>query len=206
VWNLVLRKSFATIEQIVTCLENPIRMRILSTNIPEVLTIEPAIYADARGFFLETYHERKFAELGLNSHFVQDNQSHSIKGVLRGLHYQIEHPQGKLVRVLQGEIFDVAVDIRIGSATFGKWVGLLLSSREQRMLWIPPGFAHGFYTCSEVADVSYKVTDFYAPAAERTLVWNDPEVDVAWPLNGEPILSDKDRAGHSLRDLLQIKH
>jgi dTDP-4-dehydrorhamnose 3,5-epimerase len=178
-------------------------MRIIATNIPDVTILEPTIFKDARGFFLETYHQRKFAQLGLESQFVQDNQSHSIKGVLRGLHYQVEQPQGKLVRVLQGEIFDVAVDLRPGSATFGKWVGLPLSASTQRMLWIPPGFAHGFYTCSEAADVSYKVTDFYSPAAERTLLWNDPDVGIDWPLEGEPIMSDKDRAGHSLREFIE---
>lgn len=176
-------------------------MRIIPTNIPDVIILEPAVFTDARGFFLETYHERKFAQLGLNLHFVQDNQSHSIRGVLRGLHYQVERPQGKLVRVLQGEIFDVAVDLRPGSATFGKWVGVPLSSSSQSMLWIPPGFAHGFYTCSGAADVSYKLTDFYTPALERILLWNDPDVGVVWPLDGEPLMSDKDRTGHRLRDL-----
>jgi dTDP-4-dehydrorhamnose 3,5-epimerase len=139
--------------------------------------------------------------IGVNAHFVQDNQSHSRKGVLRGLHYQIEHAQGKLVRVLQGEIFDVAVDLRPASPTFGKWTGTWLSSDTHRMIWIPKGLAHGFYTTSETADVIYKVTDFYAPEYERTLVWNDPDVGVVWPLAGEPNLSEKDRSGHLLRDI-----
>ena len=176
-------------------------MRITSTEISDVLLLEPRVFSDSRGFFLETYNERTFAALGVSAHFVQDNQSHSKKGVLRGLHYQVEHAQGKLVRVLQGEIFDVAVDLRPASPTFGKWTGAWLSSAAPRMIWIPKGFAHGFYTTSETADVIYKVTDFYAPEYERTLVWNDPDVAVVWPLEGEPNLSDKDRAGHRLRDV-----
>jgi dTDP-4-dehydrorhamnose 3,5-epimerase len=175
-------------------------MQIISTEIPDVLVLEPRVFADSRGFFLETYNERVFSNLGLNLHFVQDNQSHSKQGVLRGLHYQVEQAQGKLVRVLQGEIFDVAVDLRPGSATYGKWVGVHLSSSNNHMIWIPKGFAHGFYTCSETADVLYKVTDFYAPKHERTLIWKDPAVNIKWPLTAEPILSDKDKLGHSLKD------
>jgi dTDP-4-dehydrorhamnose 3,5-epimerase len=175
-------------------------MEILKTELPEVLVMQPRMFSDARGFFLETYNERTFAELGMRDRFVQDNQSHSKKGVLRGLHYQLQQPQGKLVRVLQGEIFDVAVDLRRNSSTFGKWTGVHLSSRDKRMIWIPKGFAHGFYTISETADVAYKVTDFYAPQFERTLVWNDPTTGISWPMEGEPILSEKDRAGHSLKE------
>jgi dTDP-4-dehydrorhamnose 3,5-epimerase len=176
-------------------------MQLIPTKIPDVLLMEPRVFSDSRGFFLETYNARTFSGLGLDLHFVQDNQSHSNKGVLRGLHYQVEQAQGKLVRVLQGEIFDVAVDLRTASPTFGKWVGVLLSSTTHRMIWIPKGFAHGFYTISETADVLYKVTDFYAPKHERTLIWNDSDVGVDWPLTGEPLLSDKDRAGGRLRDL-----
>lgn len=178
-------------------------MKIIETAISGVLFLEPKVFSDARGYFLETYNERTFAELGIAERFVQDNQSHSKKGVLRGLHYQSEQAQGKLVRVLQGEIFDVAVDLRRGSATFGKWVGERLSAANKKMIWIPKGLAHGFYTVSETADVSYKVTDFWAPQFERTLVWNDPVVGIAWPLVGEPILSEKDRAGHLLAEYVE---
>ena len=176
-------------------------MQTIRTELNDVFLLEPSVFSDSRGFFLETYNERAFLDLGLNSHFVQDNQSHSTKGVLRGLHYQTEQAQGKLVRVLQGEIFDVAVDVRAGSPTFGKWVGVRLSSSSHRMIWIPKGFAHGFYVCSETADVLYKVTDFYSPKHERTLIWNDPEVGIQWPFAGEPTMSQKDRVGHPLRDL-----
>lgn len=175
-------------------------MRIIDLAIPGVLVLEPKVFSDARGFFLETYNERVFSELGIGGRFVQDNQSHSKKGVLRGMHYQLQQAQGKLVRVLQGEIFDAVVDLRRQSPTFGKWVGERLSSKNQRMLWVPKGFAHGFYTLSESADVAYKVTDFYAPQLEATLLWNDPDVGIAWPLEGEPILSNKDRAGHRLAE------
>jgi len=176
-------------------------MQIIQTEIEGVIVLEPNVFSDARGFFLETYNEKIFAEVGIGERFVQDNQSHSKQRVLRGLHYQLENAQGKLVRVLRGEIFDVAVDIRQGSKTFGKWIGVRLSSSDRRMIWIPRGFAHGFYTLSETADVAYKVTHFYAPKQERTLLWNDPEVGVRWPLQGEPILSEKDQAGHLLKDL-----
>ena len=174
-------------------------MQIIRTNIPDVLLLEPQVFSDARGYFLETYNERSFTQFGIAERFVQDNQSRSVKGVLRGLHYQLEHAQGKLVRVLSGEIFDVAVDLRPGSATYGKWTGERLSSTNNRMIWIPRGFAHGFYTLSETADVAYKVTDFWAPQHERTLLWNDPDVGIVWPFDGEPILSEKDRAGHTLK-------
>ena len=178
-------------------------MQIIQTKIPEVIVLEPRVFPDSRGFFLETYNERGFQELGITERFVQDNQSHSKKGILRGLHFQIENAQGKLVRVVQGEIFDVAVDLRPDSATYGKWTAARLTSINHHMIWIPKGFAHGFYTLSHTADVAYKVTDFYSPQYERTLLWNDPDLAIDWPLEGEPILSDKDRAGVSLRALRQ---
>ncbi len=176
-------------------------MKIIRTEIPEVIILEPPVFADARGFFLETYNERRFATLGISELFVQDNQSYSKRGVLRGLHFQVEQAQGKLVRVITGEVFDAAVDLRKESATFGKWVGVRLSSASPQMIWIPKGFAHGFYTLSESAEVLYKVTDFYAPQHERTLLWNDSDVAIEWPLQGDPILSDKDRRGMRLREL-----
>jgi dTDP-4-dehydrorhamnose 3,5-epimerase len=176
-------------------------MEITLTEIPDVLLLKPRVFPDSRGYFLETYNKKTFADLGVEEAFLQDNQSHSKKNVLRGLHYQTQPAQGKLVRVLQGEIFDVAVDLRADSPTYGKWVGVLLSAATNRMIWIPKGFAHGFYTCSETADVLYKVTDFYAPNHERTLLWNDPGVGIEWPFTGEPIISDKDRAGHLLSHL-----
>lgn len=178
-------------------------MKIIQTEIPDVVVLEPGIFTDSRGFFLETYNERSFAALGITERFVQDNQSNSKQGVLRGLHFQVEQAQGKLVRVVAGEVFDVAVDLRRGSATFGKWTGAQLSSANHHMIWIPKGFAHGFYALSETAEVAYKVTDFYAPQHERTLLWNDPDVAIQWPLKGEPILSDKDRVGMRLKDLVQ---
>jgi dTDP-4-dehydrorhamnose 3,5-epimerase len=177
-------------------------MKIVPTELEGVLLLEPKVFSDDRGFFLETYNERTFAEVGITERFVQDNQSRSKKGVLRGLHYQVENAQGKLVRVLQGEIYDVAVDLRKGSKTFGKWTGVKLSSVDTRMLWIPKGLAHGFYTLSETADVAYKMTDFYAVKHERTLLWKDPQLGIAWPLQGEPILSPKDVQGHLLRELV----
>lgn len=178
-------------------------MKIIQTEIPGVVLLEPRIFSDSRGFFLETYNERSFAAMGIAERFVQDNQSYSKQGVLRGLHVQVEQAQGKLVRVVAGEVFDVAVDLRRGSETFGKWTGAQLSSTNHYMIWIPKGFAHGFYTLSETAEVAYKVTEFYAPQHERTLLWNDPEVAIQWPLKGEPILSDKDSAGMRLKDLAQ---
>jgi dTDP-4-dehydrorhamnose 3,5-epimerase len=159
--------------------------------LPEVLLITPRVFADNRGFFLETYNKRDFAGAGLTAEFVQDNQSRSGRGVLRGLHYQLEHPQAKLVRVTRGKIFDVAADIRRGSPTFGKWVGVILDDAKKQALWIPEGFAHGFCVLSEEADVAYKATDFYSPAAERGIRWNDPLLGIDWPME-DPILSGKD--------------
>jgi dTDP-4-dehydrorhamnose 3,5-epimerase len=179
------------------------KMRIIQTEIPDVVVLEPRIFSDSRGFFLETYNERAFAAMGIAERFVQDNQSYSKQGVLRGLHFQVEQAQGKLVRVVAGEVFDVAVDLRRGSATFGKWTGAQLSSTNHHMIWIPRGFAHGFYTLSETAEVAYKVTDFYAPQHERTLLWNDPDVSIQWPFKGAPILSGKDSEGMRLKDLAQ---
>jgi dTDP-4-dehydrorhamnose 3,5-epimerase len=177
-------------------------MKITRTSIPDVLLIEPRVFGDARGHFFESYNRAAFGEAtGLSVEFVQDNQSRSAKGVLRGLHYQIKQPQGKLVRASSGAIFDVAVDLRTGSPTFGRWVGAELSADNFRQMWIPPGFAHGFLVLAESADVSYKTTDYYAPAHERCLLWNDAQVGVVWPLDGtEPQLSAKDRAGTLLRD------
>jgi dTDP-4-dehydrorhamnose 3,5-epimerase len=176
-------------------------MRIHRTELEGVLVLEPEVFSDNRGFFLETYNEKTYATAGITERFVQDNQSHSTRGVLRGLHYQFGSPQGKLIRVLQGEVYDVAVDIRPGSASFGKWAAVRLNAAERKTIWIPRGFAHGFYTLSETAEVAYKVTEFHAPKLERTLLWNDPGVGIRWPLCGEPILSDKDRAGHCLEEL-----
>lgn len=175
-------------------------MKILETGLKDVLILEPRVFGDERGFFLESYNERAFAELGLPTRFVQDNHSGSRKGVLRGIHYQIENPQGKLVRVLRGEVFDVAVDLRRDSAQFGRWFGLRLSAEGRRMLWVPPGFGHGFLVLSEFAEFAYKTTDFYAPAHEQSLLWNDPDVAIAWPAAGEIILSEKDKAGVYLRN------
>jgi dTDP-4-dehydrorhamnose 3,5-epimerase len=173
-------------------------MKVTPTAIADVLIIEPRIFGDVRGFFFESYNQNTFAEFGIPDNFVQDNHSKSSRGVLRGLHYQLEHPQGKLVRVASGEIFDVAVDLRRASPTFGKWVGERLSAENRRMLWIPPKFAHGFLVLSESAEMLYKTTDFYAPAAERSLAWNDPELGIDWPIDGEPLLSAKDKVGTSL--------
>jgi dTDP-4-dehydrorhamnose 3,5-epimerase len=161
-----------------------------------VIIVEPEVFGDERGFFMETWQREIFARNGIDFNFVQDNHSLSEKGILRGLHYQIEHPQGKLVRVIRGEVFDVAVDIRKNSPTFGGWVGELLSEDNKRMLWIPPGFAHGFYVTGEQAEFVYKCTDFYAPEHERCIVWNDPDIGIEWPLDGNvPVLSDKDGQG-----------
>ncbi len=171
-------------------------MKVTASAIPDVLLIEPKVFGDQRGFFLESFNARVFQEVsGLAVSFVQDNQSRSAAGVLRGLHYQIRQPQGKLVRVVQGCVFDVAVDMRRRSPTFGKWVGAELSADNYRQMWIPPGFAHGFLVISDLADFLYKTTDYYDPASERTLAWNDPTVGVQWPLRGEPRLSAKDVAG-----------
>jgi len=174
-------------------------MRVVRTDIPEVLVLEPKVFADERGFFLESYNRREFArDTGLDVEFVQDNQSLSARNVLRGLHYQVRKPQGKLVMVVAGEIFDVAVDLRRDSPTFRKWVSAILSAGTHRALWIPPGFAHGFLVLSEQALVHYKVSAYYAPEHERTLRWNDPALAIPWPLEGEPIVSDKDRRGTPL--------
>jgi dTDP-4-dehydrorhamnose 3,5-epimerase len=158
-----------------------------------VLLITPTVYGDERGFFLESFNEREFARAGIDARFVQDNHSRSSKGVLRGLHYQLEHPQGKLVRVVRGAIFDVVADVRVGSPTFGKWIGLTLDDVGKQSLWIPAGFAHGFCIVSDTADVLYKATDFYAPADERGIIWNDPSLAIEWPVNN-PTLSAKDAA------------
>ena len=174
-------------------------MKAIATDIAEVLILEPKIYGDTRGFFYESYSERIFNELvGYTPHFVQDNHSRSAKGVLRGLHYQIMQPQAKLVRVVSGEVFDVAVDIRKNSLTFGKWVGEFLSAENNRQMWIPEGFAHGFLVLSEFAEFLYKTTDFYAPEYERVIRWDDPTININWPLDGQPALSSKDLAGVSL--------
>ncbi len=175
-------------------------VNITPTRIPDVLLIEPTVYGDHRGFFIETYHRRKFADAGLDATFVQDNLSRSRQGILRGLHYQLHQPQGKLVRAVRGEVYDVAVDLRRGSATFGQWVGVTLSEENHRSVYIPPGFAHGFCVVSNVADVFYKCTDLYAPEHERTLLWNDPQLGIDWPLTGDPVLSDKDRRGVPLSE------
>ena len=174
-------------------------MKVSPTAIPEVLILEPRVHQDARGFFLESYNQRTFGDAtGLDVDFVQDNQSFSVRNVLRGLHYQVRQAQGKLIQVMAGEIYDVAVDLRRSSPTFKQWVGVNLSGGSHRMLWIPPGFAHGYLVLSEHAIMLYKVTDYYAPEHDRTLLWNDPELGVAWPLQAEPILSDKDRRGTPL--------
>lgn len=170
-------------------------MKVTETRLPGVLLIEPEVFGDSRGFFLETFSAQRYADLGITAPFVQDNWSHSCQGTLRGLHFQIKQPQGKLVHVMQGEIFDVAVDVRQDSPTFGHWVGVTLSADNKRQLWIPPGFAHGFAVLSETADFVYKCTDSYAPEHERTLLWNDETIGVNWPIDGEPILSEKDRNG-----------
>jgi len=171
-------------------------LRITHTSLPEVLLIEPKVFEDARGFFFESYQKEHFFSVGIPFDFVQDNHSKSQQGTLRGLHYQIRQVQGKLVRVIAGEIFDVAVDIRKTSPTYGKWAGDYLSAGNKRMLWIPPGFAHGFYVTSPEAEVLYKATDYYAPQWERTIAWNDPTIGIEWPIAGRhPILSSKDERG-----------
>jgi dTDP-4-dehydrorhamnose 3,5-epimerase len=173
----------------------------IPTAIPDVLILEPQVFGDARGFFYESFNARDFAQAsGLDVGFVQDNHSKSAQGVLRGLHYQIQHPQGKLVRVVQGEVFDVVVDLRRSSACFGQWVGAHLSADNHRQLWVPPGFAHGFVVLSESAEFLYKTTDYWYPEHERSLLWNDPEVGIDWPFDGPPQLAAKDRAGKLLRD------
>jgi dTDP-4-dehydrorhamnose 3,5-epimerase len=176
-------------------------MQIQKTEIPDVLIIEPKVFGDDRGFFFESYNERRFADLtGITPHFVQDNHSRSGCNVLRGLHYQIRQPQGKLVRVTAGEVFDVAVDMRRSSPSFGRWVGVTLSAENKRQLWIPPGFAHGFVVTSESAEFLYKTTDYWAPEYERSVRWDDPAIGIKWPLQGTPQLSAKDQAGVALAE------
>lgn len=170
-------------------------MEVIATDLPGVLRLRPRIFSDERGWFTETWNEARFREGGLPSGFVQDNQSRSHKNVLRGLHFQLQQPQGKLVRAVAGRIFDVAVDIRRSSSHFGRWTGLELTAESAEMLWIPPGFAHGFLVLSESADVLYKTTDFYSAPSERTIRWDDPTLGIAWPLAGLPIVSAKDAAG-----------
>lgn len=177
-------------------------MKFITTEIPDVIIVEPDVFGDHRGFFMESWHEEKFAAGGIGAHFVQDNHSRSSQGILRGLHYQIPpQPQGKLVRVLSGEVFDVAVDLRRSSLTYGKWFGMYLNDADKKMLWVPPGFAHGFYVVSEQADFFYKCTDFYAPEFERSIRWDDPDLAIEWPLaDGEkPILAAKDAAAKSFK-------
>lgn len=174
-------------------------MKVLPLEIPDVLIVEPRVFEDGRGFFMETYQKERFRDAGLDVEFVQDNHSCSSYGTLRGLHYQVQHPQGKLCRVVRGEVFDVAVDLRRSSPTFGRWVGVLLSAANRRQVYVPPGFAHGFCVLSEVAEFLYKCTDFYSPEHERTLVWDDPAVGVDWPVR-EPLLSAKDRQGRVLAE------
>lgn len=176
-------------------------MNVIPTAIPDVLIIEPKVFGDARGFFYESFNARKFAELtGVNAEFVQDNHSRSAKNVLRGLHYQIKQPQGKLVRVVVGEVFDVAVDIRKSSPTFGQCAGFNLSAENKLMAWIPPGFAHGFVVLSDYAEFLYKTTDYWSPEHERCVLWNDPALGIDWPMQGAPQLSGKDQAGRLLAD------
>ena len=176
-------------------------MNVIDTKIPDVKIIEPAVFGDDRGFFMETWQQKKFEELvtGKPTTFVQDNHSKSKKGILRGLHYQTENTQGKLVRVISGEVFDVAVDIRKNSKTYGQWVGVYLSAENKKQLWVPEGFAHGFYVTSDEAEFVYKCTDYYNPKAEHSILWNDKTIGIEWPLDGhEPLLSDKDHKGHAL--------
>jgi dTDP-4-dehydrorhamnose 3,5-epimerase len=175
-------------------------MNFTPTKIPDVLLIEPKVFGDARGFFYESWNERTFRSLGLDVHFVQDNHSKSQKNVLRGLHYQIQHPQGKLVRVVSGAVYDVAVDLRRSSPTFGQWVGFVLSAENALMAWIPPGFAHGFCVTSESAEFLYKTTDYWYPEHERTLLWNDPTLNINWPLYDTPLIAAKDAASPLLAD------
>tara|TARA_R110001583_G_scaffold152016_1_gene303803 strand:+ start:3732 stop:4277 length:546 start_codon:yes stop_codon:yes gene_type:complete len=181
-------------------------MKVIETKIPDVKIIEPAIFGDKRGFFMETWNQQKFEELvtGKPTKFVQDNHSKSKKGILRGLHYQTENTQGKLVRVISGEVFDVAVDIRKNSSTFGQWVGVYLSEENKRQLWVPEGFAHGFYVTSQTAEFVYKCTDFYKSSAEHVLFWNDESIKIDWPINIEPILSEKDAVGKKLSEIILL--
>jgi len=176
-------------------------MKFIPSGIPEVMLIEPKVFGDSRGFFMETWHAARFADAGLDLNFVQDNHSKSVQGTLRGLHYQISKPQGKLVRVISGAVFDVAVDLKKSSPTFGRWVGETISAENKKMLWVPPGFAHGFYVLSPEAEFVYKCTELYAPEHERCIRWDDPELDITWPLLAQaPLLSAKDLAGASLAE------
>jgi dTDP-4-dehydrorhamnose 3,5-epimerase len=175
-------------------------MNVIETALPGVLLIEPKVFGDARGFFLESWNRQTFAKLGLDLDFLQDNHSRSAKGVLRGIHYQLNEPQGKLVRVVSGAVFDVAVDLRKSSPHFGKWVGFELSAENKRMMWVPPCFGHGFLVLSESADFLYKTTAYYAPQWDRGVRWNDPDIGVQWPLEGEPQLSSKDQVAPLLKD------
>lgn len=177
-------------------------MKFTPTAIPDVVVVEPQVFDDERGFFMEAWEARKFREGAIDADFVQDNHSRSAQGILRGLHYQIRQPQGKLVRVVTGEVFDVAVDLRRSSPTFGQWVGVTLSESNHRILWVPPGFAHGLYVVSESADFLYKCTDYYAPEHERCIRWNDPDLAIAWPLvnDAAPLISAKDAAGSGFRE------
>ena len=176
-------------------------MNVIPTTIPDAFIIEPRVFGDDRGFFFESFNEKMFKDqTGVEARFVQDNHSRSVKNVLRGLHYQIQQPQGKLVRVVIGEVLDVAVDIRKSSPTFGQWVSCLLTAENKRQFWIPPGFAHGFVVLSETADFLYKTTDYYAPQYERAILWNDPDLAIDWQIQGEPILSAKDQAANPLKD------
>jgi len=175
-------------------------MKVQTTAIPDVLIIEPDVFGDERGFFMESFNAREMRQIGIDAEFVQDNHSRSQRGVLRGLHYQISQPQGKLVRVVNGAVFDVAVDMRRDSSTFGKWAGVELSAENKRLFWLPAGLAHGFYVLSESADFVYKATDYYAPQFERTVLWNDSDLGIVWPLKGEPILSGKDAVGKTFRE------
>ena len=179
-------------------------MRVINTHIPDLLIIEPTVFNDERGFFYESFNARKFTALtGVDVAFVQDNHTRSLKGVLRGLHYQVKQPQGKLVRVVSGEVWDVAVDIRSGSATFGQWSAVSLSAENRRQVWIPPGFAHGFLVLSDVAEVLYKTTDYWAPEHERCIRWNDETLAIDWPLEGAPVLSTKDMQGVNFLKLVK---
>ncbi|MCG8427951.1 MAG: dTDP-4-dehydrorhamnose 3,5-epimerase [Chromatiales bacterium] len=177
-------------------------MKFSPTQIPEVVVIEPQVFGDHRGFFMETWRQDRFSEVGIELPFVQDNHSSSSKGVLRGLHYQIKQPQGKLVRVIAGEVFDVAVDLRKSSSTYGQWAGEILSAENKKMFWVPPGFAHGFIVTSDYAEFIYKCTDLYAPEHERCIRWDDPEIGIEWPVSSDapPVLSAKDEAGVWLKD------
>ena len=177
-------------------------MKLIDTGLKDVVCFEPKVFGDERGYFMETWRTSWFEDLGIQADFVQDNHSLSRKGILRGLHYQIQQPQGKLVRVTRGEVFDVAVDIRRQSPTFGRWVAMRLSADNKRIMWVPPGFAHGFLVLSDEAEFSYKCTDFYAPQYERSILWNDPDIGIEWPLEGigNIVLSEKDRNGILLKD------